>query len=103
MCLSVVDDFVPNCFYLAKYFCGGRLARFGSRWANLRDNSLPSASLPTSFYAGSLSTLEKLAHLPTSFVFTSKNVYRKLLKESSSPPILPRFWSVNFFQIFGDN
>ena len=47
----------------------------------------------TSFYAGSLSTLEKLAHLPTSFVFTSKNVYRKLLKESSSPPILPRFWS----------
>ena len=23
-CLSVVDDLVPNCFYLAKYFCGSR-------------------------------------------------------------------------------
>ncbi len=92
-CLSVVDDIVPNCFYLAKYFCGSRLARFGSKWAALRDNSSPSASLPTSFYAGSLSTLEKLARLPTSFAFTSKNVYRELLKELSSPPILPRFWS----------
>ena len=92
-CLSVLDDPGPNCFYLAKYFCGARLARFGSKWASLRDNSSPSASLPTSFYTGSLSTLEKLARLPTSFAFSSKNVYRELLKESSSPPILPRFWS----------
>lgn len=79
--LSVVLDPVPNCFYLAKYFCGSRLARFGSRWASLRDNSSPSASLPTLFYTGSLSPLEKLAHVPTSFVFSSKNLYRELLKE----------------------
>ena len=91
--LLILDDPVPNCFYLAKYFCGSRLARFGSRWANLRDNSSPSAGLATLFYSGSLSTLEKLARLPTSFVYSSKNVYRELLKELSSPPILPRFWS----------
>ena len=91
--LSVVDDCNPNCFYLAKYFCGGRLARLGSRWANLRDNSSPSASLPTLFYTGSLGTLENLAHLPTSFAFSSKNIYRELLKKLSSPPLLPRFWS----------
>ena len=91
--MSVLEDPVPNCFYLAKYFCGSQLARFGSRWASLRDNSSPSASLPSSFYSGSLSTLEKLARLPTSFVFSSKNVYRQLLKELTSPPILPRFWS----------
>jgi len=91
--LSVIDDSRPNCFYLAKYFCGGRLARFGPKWAGLRDNSSPSASLPTSFYSGSLSTLEKLASLPTSFVYSTKNIYRELLKELSSPPLLPRFWS----------
>ena len=93
LCLSVLDDRTPNCFYLARYFCGGRLARFGSRWASLRDISSPNATSPTLFYTGSISTLEKLARLPTSFVFLSKNVYRELLKELSSPPILPRFWS----------
>ena len=31
--LSVFDDPGLNCFYLAKYFCGSRLARFGPRWA----------------------------------------------------------------------
>lgn len=67
------------------------MARFGSRWANLRDNSSPSASLATSFYTGSLSTLEKLARLPTSFVFSSKNVYRELLKDLSSPLSSPVF------------
>ena len=91
--LLVLEDSSPSCFYLAKYFCGGRLARFGSKWSSLRDNSSPSASSPTSFYSGSLSTLEKLARLPTSFVYSSKNIYRELLKELSSPPILPRFWS----------
>lgn len=89
--LSVLDDSVPNCFYLAKYFCGSWLAHFGPRWANLRDNSSPSASLATSFDTGSLSTLEKLARLPTSFVFSSKNVYRELLKDLSSPLSSPGF------------
>ena len=45
------------------------------------------------FYSGSLDTLEKLARLPASFVYSSKNVYRELLKELSSPPILSRFSS----------
>ena len=91
--LSVLDDPNPNCFYFAKYFCGSQLTHFGPRWTDLHDNSSPSVSLPTSFYSGSLSTLEKLARLPTSFVFSSKNVYCELLNELSSPPILPRFWS----------
>ena len=91
--LSVVADSRPNCFYLAKYFCGSRLARFGPSWANLRDNSSPSASLPTPFYASWLGTLEELTHLPASFVFSSKNIYRELLKVQTSPPILPPFWA----------
>ena len=91
--LSVLADSNLNCYYLAKYFCGGRIARFGPRWASLRDNSSPSANMPTSFFTGSLGVLEKLARLPDSFVFSSKNIYRELLKELSSPPILPRFWS----------
>ena len=90
--LSVLDNSSPSCFYLAKNFCGGRLARFGSKWASLLDNSSPSASLPTLFYSGSLSTLEKIARLPTSFVYCSKNIYRELLKQLSSP-LLRRFWS----------
>ena len=91
--LSVLKDPGPNCFYLAKYFCGSQLARFASRWTGLHDNSSPSASSPTSFYSGSLGTLEKLACLSTSFVYFSRNIYRELLKELSSPPILPRYWS----------
>jgi len=91
--LSVLDDSSPSCFYLAKYFCGGRLARFGSKWASHRDNSSPSASSAASFHSGSLGTLEKLARLPTSFVYSSKNISRELLKELPPPPILPRFWS----------
>jgi len=68
---SVFDDSSTSCFYLAKNFCGRRLARFGSKWASLPDNSSPSASSLTLFYSSSLSTLEKLARLPTSFVFSS--------------------------------
>ena len=69
------------------------MACFGLRWAYLRDNSSLSASLPTSFYSGSLGTLEKLPRLPDSFVFSSRNIYSELLKELTSPPILPYFWS----------
>ena len=68
--LSVLDQPDSNCFYLAKYFYGSRFASFGLRWAGLRDNSSPSGSLLTSFYSGSLSTLEKLARLPTSFAYS---------------------------------
>ena len=87
--LYVLEDPTPNCFYLAKYFCGGRLARFGSKWASLRDNSSPSASSPSPSYTASLGTLEKLTRLPTSFAYSSKNIYRELLKELSSPPSFP--------------
>ncbi len=75
-----------NGFYLVKYFCGSRLARFSTRWANLRDNSAPSASLLTSFYSKVLSTLEKF-RLPASFNFNSKNIYIELRKEKTSPPL----------------
>ena len=94
--LPVLPDLSPNCFYLAKYFCGSWIACLGSRWATLRDNSSPSASMPTSFYTGSLGVLEKLARLPDSFVFSSKNIYPELLKELPSPPILPRYQSPFF-------
>ena len=91
--LDTVDNLSSNSFYLAKYFCGSRLARFHTKWTNLRDNSSPSASLPTVFYSSILLTLEKLSHLPSSFQYTSKNIYVELRKDETSPPILPRFWS----------
>ena len=44
--LNTVDNLSSNSFYLAKYFCGSRLAHFHTKWTNLRDNSSPNASLP---------------------------------------------------------
>lgn len=76
------------------------MARFSSKWAGLRDNSAPSASIPTSFYSSILNTLEKLSGLPASFNFNSKNIYAELRKEKTSPPILPQYWSAFVGPIF---
>ena len=59
--LSITNDSESNCFYLTKYFIGGRLARFGAQWACLRDNSSPNAASPTTFYNNCLKSLEKLS------------------------------------------
>ena len=95
--LSVMSSIIANCefkcFYLLRYFCGGRLARLKSEWAHLRNNLIPNAEVTTPFYARCISTLEQLSHVPSAFVFSSKNIYRELLKRKSSPPILPFRWA----------
>lgn len=91
--VASVNEASFNGYYLAKYFCGGRLARFNVKWACLRDNSTPSANLLTPFYSSSLKILEKLSYLPSSFNFNSRNTYLELRKEKTSPPILPRYWA----------
>ena len=47
--LISVGDSDCNTFYLSKYFCGSQLARFRPEWTHLRDNSAPSAAVPTGF------------------------------------------------------
>lgn len=91
--LNLLSEPDVNCFYLFRYFCGSRLARLRPEWAHLRDNSAPSAAVPSVFYENFLLTLKKLSNLPSSFVFSSKNAYGELRKEKTSAPLLPRPWS----------
>ena len=91
--LISVGDSDCNTFYLSKYFCGSQLARFRPEWTHLRDNSAPSAAIPTGFYSSGLRTLESLSHVTSSFIFSSKNIYLELLKVKTSPPVLPFRWS----------
>ena len=95
--LSAMFQAISNpefkCFYLLRYFCGARLARLRSEWVHLRDNSAPNAESATPFYSRCIATLSDLSHLPSAFIFSSKNIYRELLKRKSSPPILPLFWA----------
>ena len=90
---NVIANCEFSCFYFLKYFCGARLARLRPEWAHLRDNSAPNAAVTTSVYSRCISTLSDLSHVPSSLVFSSKNIYRELLKRKSSPPILPFFWA----------
>ena len=90
--LATFNDPSFKCFYLAKYFCGARLALFCPCWAGLRDNSSPNAVKLTKVYSKCFKYIEKLSHTPSSFSFTSKNIYVELHKERTSPPILPRSW-----------
>ena len=56
----------------------------------MRDISAPSAVFPTPFYLGCLDTLAKIG----SCELISKRIYASLLSLSSSPPVLPRQWSM---------
>ena len=84
-------------FYFVKYLFGNRLASFRPEWRCLRDNATPSALLLTPFYTACLKALNSLCGILSrqdwcDFVFSTKRVYRALLKENSASPILHRFW-----------
>ena len=86
-----------KCFYLLKYFLGGRLAGLRDEWSNLRDNSSPSALSLTPFYDEVFSRLLKIRDLVSfndwkTFVFSAKKICLSLLTEHSSSPVLPYLW-----------
>ena len=81
-----------KCFYMAKYFCGARLAPLRSERSTLRDNLTPSAAQPTSFYVSVLSSLQSV-NIPCTFLFSAKSLYPLFLKKAYTIPILPAFWS----------
>ena len=56
----------------------------------MRDNSSPSASSPTPFYEAFLDILSRVEDS----ALVCKTLYRKLLSIKSSPPTLPRQWSL---------
>ena len=87
--VTIIDSDEDSSFFLCKYFVGRRLSTLGSHWMYLRDNSSPSAALPTPFYASCLKTLTLLGERMD---LTSKKIYGKLLLRTSSPPILSRWW-----------
>ena len=96
--VMIINSDEDRSFFLCKYFVGRRLSTSGPHWKYLRDNSSPSAALPTPFDASCLKTL---ALLEETTALTSKKIYETLLVRTSSPPILSRWWvpflSVGFF------
>ena len=84
-------------FYLVKYFLGSRLSFLRSEWSSLRDNSSPSAQDLSPFYSNCFSVLTSLREILShrdwlAFVFTSRKCYSALLKQTSSSPVIHRFW-----------
>ena len=67
--VKVLGESCHKCFYMAKYFCGARLAPLRSEWSTLRDNLTPSAAQPTSFYASVLSSLQSV-NIPRTFLWS---------------------------------
>ena len=97
--ISLVVSSLVKCeskaFYLIKYFIGSQLSKLRPEWSHLRDNSSPSALTPTSFYESCLKIITGLEHRlssKTTFVYTAKNCYAQLLKETVSAPLLPAYW-----------
>lgn len=88
--VTVISSSEDSCYFLCKYFVGRRLSSLRSQWWSLRDNSAPSAVSPTSFYK---SCLEVLQRLHNDVELRVKKVYAFLLRERSSAPLLPGFWS----------
>ena len=99
--VKVAQDNDAKCFYLLKYFLGGRLAGLRGEWTFLRDNASPRPLSPTSFYDQVLANLLKLRGLCSdgqTFSFSSKNIYSVLLSEHSSSPLLPYVWQSQIAQ-----
>ena len=90
--VNVLGESCHKCFYMAKYFCGARLAPLRPEWSTLRDNLTPSAAQPTSFYVSVLSSLQSV-NIPRTFIFSTKSLYPLFLKKAYTIPILPAFWS----------
>ena len=72
--VNVLGESCHKCFYMAKYFCGARLAPLRPEWSTLRDNLTPSAAQPTSFYVSVLSSLQSV-NIPRTFPFSAKSLY----------------------------
>lgn len=83
---SVIDSSEDSSLFLAKYFVGTRLSTLRSQWSGLLDNSAPSATAMTPFYAKCLNIH---AEISDKTELTSKKIYADLLSRGSSPPILP--------------
>ena len=95
--VSIVSDVDSKSFFMLKYFLGSRLATFRAEWSFLRDNSTPSTQILTPFYSKCMKALTSLREILSrrdwnDLQFSAKNCYRSLLKEKSSPPVLPRTW-----------
>ena len=93
--VSSVDPAVGKSFYLARYYVGRRLAGINPRWSCLQSNATPNAQELTDFYNNAMKTLRqivsKLRNM-TTFVFSSRNCYHELLKESCTPILLTLHW-----------
>ena len=77
--VSIINSPCDSSFFSCTYFAGRLLSSLRPTWAHLRDNSSPSAALPSLFYRSCLDTFSA--------------VYCKLLSIRSSPPILHRQWA----------
>jgi len=93
--VTCVSD--SKAFFMLKYFLGSRLATFRVEWSFLRDNLSPSTQILTPFYSKCLKALTSLREILSrqdwsDLQFSAKKCYRSLLKEKSSPPVLPRTW-----------
>ena len=86
--VSIINSPCDSSFLLCKYFAG-RLSSLRPTWAHLRDNSSPSAALPSLFYRSCLDTLLAVGNCD----LTAKALYCKLLSIGSFPPILHRQWA----------
>lgn len=91
--VATVSDPDDSSFFLCKYFIGSSLAALRPEWRSLRDNLSPSAAQPSRFYAKCLDSFAGLdALFSNNLPLSTKNIYRHLLKDHSSPPILPYPW-----------
>ena len=78
--IKLMLDREAKCFYLLKYFLGGRLAGPREEWSNFRDDSSPTALSLTPFYDEVFSRLLKIRDLVSFndwkyFVFSAKKIY----------------------------
>ena len=85
-------------FYFVKYCFGSRLAPLHPEWHCLHDNATPSAQFLSPFYEVCLKVVNSLIGILSrqdwfDFDFSTKQCYKVLLRQNSSPPILHRFWS----------
>ena len=86
--VSIINSPCDSSFFFCKYFAGRLMSSLRPMWAHLRDNSSPSAALPSLFYRSCLDTLSAVGNCD----LTAKALYCKLLSIGSSPPILHQQW-----------
>ena len=60
--VSISNSPCDSSFFLCKYFAGRLMSSLRPTWAHLRDNSSPSAALPSLFYRSCLVTLSAVGN-----------------------------------------